>query len=162
MVRDNAAVGHADLWPALGQYLGQALQVARILAGMSQENLAEALKAELGGRNVRQSYVSRVEKGRCSISWQRFGVFCKLLTIAPSEVVRLAESIAEDETVNEDELLRNLHAIVARELVEKPNCSSNNQQELLRAIHSEVKRRLGLLGRRGRRSPSTNGKQLNR
>lgn len=86
----------SDFEEALSDCVGTALMVIRMHRGVSQEDLAELLTAG-AGENVTQGYVSKVEKGRTRVSWERLALFCTHLRCKPSQVIDLAEFLAEEE-----------------------------------------------------------------
>lgn len=73
--------------------IGPALHVMRVSHQMSQKDLASAIGRDLN-ISVSQSYVSKIEASACDISLARLGIFCRHLGCMPSDIVRIAESLA--------------------------------------------------------------------
>src|SRR5262245_39963469 len=84
--------------PAFWEHIGSALKVVRVHWGIRQEDLARKFKAT--GESVSQSYISQVESGRerggKGLTFQQLGLFCSLLGCKASDVIAVAESLAED------------------------------------------------------------------
>lgn len=105
-------------------YVGQALHVARVTSGMTQEQVAGKLGRRLT-RNVSQSYISKLEKGRITISLRRFAAMCEVLQWRPSKVVATAEGLARDARRPEKEVLLEAQRLVEARLSEL-DCPSDS------------------------------------
>ncbi len=71
--------------------LGSALRVARVAKQLSQEEFANRLSS-VSGREINQSYVSRLENGE-PLSFERLQLVCEVLQISPSELLLSAEEL---------------------------------------------------------------------
>jgi transcriptional regulator with XRE-family HTH domain len=101
-------------------FLGHAILFARLFRGLSQERLAEALTAKVG-RLIRQTYISKIEKGEKLVAWKRLGVFCNVLQVRPAHIVDVAVSLAEAGYRPDDVELRTALAAYARSVAAKGN-----------------------------------------
>jgi transcriptional regulator with XRE-family HTH domain len=97
----------SDFEKALADSIGTALMVVRIHRGISQVSLAEML-TDGAGESVTQGYVSKVEKGRTRVSWERLSLFCSYLKCLPSQMIELAEFLAEQKLRPEREVIADL------------------------------------------------------
>jgi transcriptional regulator with XRE-family HTH domain len=122
-------------------FLGPAVQIARLLRGFSQESLANALGERLD-KEIRQTYISKIEKGACNVSWKRLAQFSDILQMSPIYILGIAVSLAE-KNLNSDEILfRNALAQVAKRLSDKNSPLPPPVENVLKAVQEEIKRRL--------------------
>lgn len=84
--------------------IGQSLQVIRTIQGMTQEDVARDLGDRLDCQ-IRQGYVSRVEKGNCGVSIERLHVFCDVLNSDAGTVLQVADSLSTDEGKTDAEIM---------------------------------------------------------
>lgn len=129
-------------WEKLDTCIGRALQIMRAEHGFSQNSLALALR-ERTGRNVTASYVSKIERGRSSVSWQRLALLCGILGCRPSEVVRKAENLLEHILKPQHELVQGVMDEVKKRLAQRD--ISPAQREVLLAMQADMTERLAAL-----------------
>ena len=125
--------------PIFENFLGHALQVVRVASGFSQERLADALGLKLGKR-IRQTYISKIEKGRNKVTLKRLGLLCEILHVSPAYVVDMAVSLAEQGSAPNDTFLRDTLATVTKRLA--ANSTPPPVKKLLLALQAEINQRL--------------------
>jgi hypothetical protein len=81
-----------------------------------------------------------VEKGRTRISWERLGHICKILECRPSQIVALAEFLAEQDLRPDDEVL---NALLAESTPQSASetCSRKEDSSTLAEINRTATRR---------------------
>jgi transcriptional regulator with XRE-family HTH domain len=147
--KDRPTVGERQTSPDTGgtttssfvDFLGHAIQVVRLACGFSQERLAEGLGGKLG-KTVRQTYISKIEKGRINITFRRLGLICDILQVRPIYVVEMAVRLAEKGNKPDDALLRETLADVASKLADREKPVPSPVDGFLRVIEDELKRRI--------------------
>jgi len=98
--------------------LGEAIYVARVLKGFTQQELADAIGRELGG-SVRQSYICGVERSASGISVDRLATICDILELNLQDLFELAWRLIKDKGVDDAELLSKTAAKLAKALRRK-------------------------------------------
>jgi transcriptional regulator with XRE-family HTH domain len=114
-------------------FLGHAIHVARLIQGFTQVQLAEALSVRLD-KTIRQTYISKVEKGESIVAWKRFGLLCSILKVSPLYVLEIAVSLAEQGNEPNDALLREALTDITKKLANKGRSHSLPVGKLLRAV----------------------------
>src|SRR5690242_2056286 len=94
--KKSASRNKSDAWRELAQYVGPAIQVARVRRRLTQEELAAALGQRLR-QDIRQSYVSKIENGHSCPSLERLGVICIVLGCPPDHIMKVATFLAEND-----------------------------------------------------------------
>lgn len=81
--------------------IGERLKRARLVKGLTQENLAESL-------NISIAYLSRIETGTTKVNLRRLSEICRLLDVSESEILS-GVSDDSDNYLNDDlsNLLKN-------------------------------------------------------
>lgn len=102
--KDATKKDKTDAWQELAKYVGPAIHVARVRRNITQEQLAKVLSERLQ-QEVRQSYVSKIEKGYSSPSLERLGIICIALGCPPDHVMKIARFLAENEGRHDEALL---------------------------------------------------------
>lgn len=122
----------------LSQYIGPTLRIVRLLKSVSQEKLAAAL-SQVTQRTIRQTYISKIEKGKGTLSWARLALICEVLGAAPSYVVGIAEYLSRQGKVPSDALLLDMRPKVAGLLDKEANTVHSGVEKLFRKIYTSVK-----------------------
>jgi transcriptional regulator with XRE-family HTH domain len=140
-VRGPAASGGATglEWEKLGDFIGPAFQVVRVSRGFSQGSLATVLR-QLTKRRISASYISKIERARGNMSWQRLGLLCRIVGCRPSEVVKAAEDMMVDLQKPQHELIQNVLDEAKKRMA--GGDVSAVEKEVLLAVQAEMKRRL--------------------
>jgi len=114
-----------------------------VASGFSQERLADSLSLKLRKR-IRQTYISKIEKGRNKITLKRLGLLCEFLQVSPVHVVDMAVFLAEQGSAPDDAALRDSLAKVTKRLATK--VTPPPIEQLLPALQTELKQRLSERG----------------
>ena len=84
--------------------VGRALKLFRLERRMTQTEMAEALKQELGG-TASNSVVSQYENGQAGLTWERLVTFGRILRVHLDQLFSLAESLSAQKSVSLDKQL---------------------------------------------------------
>ena len=109
MAKKNSSerYNNADSWREIARYLGQAIHVARVRRRITQEQLALEL-GRLLRLEIRQSYISKIEKGHSHPSLERLGVICIAIGCPPDRLMAIARYLAENDGRTVDALLKEI------------------------------------------------------
>ncbi len=94
-------------WSRYHEFIGVALRLMRVKKGIRQIDLAAAISKDLP-REMKQTSISKLEKSKKGLSWERLGLICKHLGCTPKQVIEMAEALAIEDARPECDVLADL------------------------------------------------------
>lgn len=139
MVSNTMAEVEHPNWSEVAAHIGPALTHLRAMAGLSQAGVADRL-SRFVGKQLRQGYVSRVEKGVCKLTLARLGHFASAFDCTPSYILLIAEENLRNGKISAEDHAKAIVSDLLSELNSEEREELHNKLRRAKAKRSRAKR----------------------